>query len=117
MRGGKGKSGGRKHKWIRTVKYEPDRFKNIGFKPPSALAIKAETINIGELENLSFRLFGKEMIKAEGNELTLDLGSLGYDKLLGRGKITVPIRVKIAEYTSRALVKIEGAGGEILEYE
>jgi len=33
--GSKGKAGGRKHFWIRTVKYEPNRYKHIGFKPPS----------------------------------------------------------------------------------
>ena len=117
MRGGKGKAGGRKHKWIRTVKYEPDRFKSIGFKPPSALEPRAETINVGELESLALRTFGLERIKAKGERLTLDLGPLGYDKLLGRGSIAVPMKVKVLEHTTRALEKIEGAGGEILEFE
>lgn len=117
MRGGKGKAGGRKHKWIRTVKYEPDRYKNVGFKPPSALEPRADTINVGELETLALRTLGSEKIEAGGEELTLDLGTLGYDKLLGRGKIALPIKVRVSEYTSRALEKIEGAGGEILEFE
>ena len=50
-KGGKGKAGGRKHYWIRTVKYEPDRYSKIGFKPPSAKKPKLEIINVGELQD------------------------------------------------------------------
>jgi large subunit ribosomal protein L15 len=114
MRGGKGKAGGRKHHWIRTVKYDPKRYKKIGFKPPSALELKAETVNVGELEDLAFRTLGAEKVKLGESELGLDLDSLGYGKLLGRGKITLPLRIRVSEYTSSALEKVEAAGGQIL---
>lgn len=116
MRGGKGKAGGRKHFWIRTVKYEPDRYRNIGFKPPSSLAPRPETVNVGELGDLANRVLGSERIE-KGGDLTLDLGSLGYGKLLGRGVVSLPFKVKVPEYTSSALEKIEAAGGQILEPE
>ncbi len=114
MRGGKGKAGGRKHYWIRTVKYEPHRYRNIGFKPPSSLEPSNDTINIGELETIAFKTFGTEKPKEEH---VLDLASLGYDKLLGRGSINTPLKVKVPEYSSRAADKIEAAGGQIVEYE
>lgn len=113
MRGGKGKAGGRKHLWIRTVKYEPDRYRNIGFKPPSALKPKPETVNVGELEDLAFQTIGAEKVKVGAGELSLDLASLGYGKLLGRGNINLPLKLKVSEYTSRALEKVEAAGGQI----
>ncbi len=115
MRGGKGKAGGRKHFWIRTVKYEPDRYKKIGFKPPSSLEPRAVTINIGDLENLARNKLDMEVGGADA--LDLDLEELGYEKLLGRGKIIVPLAIKIPEYSSRALEKIEAAGGHIVEIE
>ena len=115
MRGGKGRAGGRKHFWIRTVKYEPDRYKSVGFKPPSSLEPRVATINIGDLENLARNTLGMEVGGADA--MDLDLDELGFEKLLGRGKIRVPLTVKISEYSSRALEKIEAAGGHIVEIE
>jgi large subunit ribosomal protein L15 len=112
MRGGKGRAGGRKHFWIRTVKYEPDRYKKTGFKPPSSLEPEDVTINIGELRDLAFKALGVEGLE-DGTEI--DLTAMGYDKLLGRGKITESLNVKVSSYSSRALQKIESAGGSIVE--
>lgn len=115
MRGGKGKAGGRKHYWIRTVKYEPERFRKIGFKPPSSLEPRPETVNVGDLEDLAFKVLGPEHMK--GEEVTIDLMALGYGKLLGRGNVSIPFRIKVQEYTPSALMKIESAGGQIMEPE
>jgi large subunit ribosomal protein L15 len=111
-RGGKGKAGGRKHFWIRTVKYEPERYRNKGFLPPSAKQPDSETINVGELEDLAMKVLTDYGVKG-GNEL--DLMALGIDKVLGRGKINVPLNIKVAEITSSAREKIEEAGGTIIE--
>jgi len=72
MRGGKGKAGGRKHFWIRTVKYEPDRYKSVGFKPPSSLEPRAVTINIGDLENLARNKLDMEVGGADALDLDLE---------------------------------------------
>jgi large subunit ribosomal protein L15 len=117
MRGGKGKAGGRKHFWIRTVKYEPDRYKNIGFKPPSSLAPSPEVVSVGELKDIAINVHGVETIVAGSKGLLLDLNSLGINKLLGKGRIDVPFNVKVSEYSSRALEKLEAAGGQIIEAE
>jgi len=111
-RGGKGKAGGRKHFWIRTVKYEKERYQKIGFLPPSAKKPKAATINVGELEDLAMKVIGDYGVKG-GNEL--DLKSLGIVKLLGRGSISVSLNVKVAYATMSAQEKIEEAGGSIIE--
>jgi large subunit ribosomal protein L15 len=111
-RGGKGKAGGRKHFWIRTVKYEKERYKKTGFLPPSAKKPKLATINVGELEDLALKVIGDYGVKG-GNEL--DLGSLGIGKLLGRGSVGVPLNVKVAYATMSAQEKIEEAGGSIIE--
>jgi large subunit ribosomal protein L15 len=111
-RGGKGKAGGRKHFWIRTVKYEKERYKKTGFLPPSAKKPKPATINVGELEDLAMKVIGDYGVKG-GNEL--DLKSLGIIKLLGRGSVSVPLNVKVAYATMSAQEKIEEAGGSIIE--
>ena len=112
MRGGKGRAGGRKHFWIRTVKYEPERYLKKGFLPPSAKVPKVKTINVGELVELAANVLTDYGIKG-GNEL--DLTSLGIGKVLGRGKIAVPLNIKVAQITSSAQEKIEEAGGSIIE--
>lgn len=111
-RGGKGRAGGRKHFWIRTVKYEPERYKKKGFLPPSAKKPALETINVGELEDLAIKVLTDYGVKG-GNEL--DLTALGIDKVLGRGSISVPLNIKVAMITSSAQEKIEEAGGSIIE--
>ena len=112
MRGGKGRAGGRKHFWIRTVKYEPDRYLNKGFKPPSSLKPAPVTINVGELEDLALKTLDVDEL-IEDSEL--DLKVMGIDKLLGRGSIDTPLKISVSSYSSRALEKIEAVGGRILE--
>lgn len=105
-RGGVGKAGGRKHFWLRTLKYEPDRYTHKGFKPPSSLEPTPEKINVGDLEHLLFTSNAEE---------DLDLTSMGIDKLLGRGNISKAINIRIENYSSSAKEKIEKAGGTIIE--
>jgi len=44
----------------------------------------------------------------------IDLASLGYDKLLGAGDISIPLRIKVEEASSSAVQKVSEAGGEVL---
>ena len=37
QRGGAGRTGYTKHHWIRTVKYEPERIRKVGFTRPTRL--------------------------------------------------------------------------------
>jgi large subunit ribosomal protein L15 len=112
-RGGKGKAGGRKHFWIRTVKYEPDRYSKVGFKPPSALAETLDTINVGELEELAMKIIPEFNPENSVNEL--DLTALGIHKVLGRGNIRVPLKILVDTYSTNAKEKIEEAGGSVVE--
>jgi large subunit ribosomal protein L15 len=116
-RGGKGKAGGKKHFWIQTVKFNPNRYKKKGFKPPSSLGHEVETVNVGELKALAIKTLGMEILNSEAKELTLDLKSLGFQKLLGRGTMEFPLSIKVSEFSSKALEKVEAAGGQIVEPE
>jgi large subunit ribosomal protein L15 len=117
MRGGKGKAGGRKHFWIRTVKYEPERYSKVGFKPPSAFKPRPKTINVGELEDLALNSSTMKEFESEKKIIDLNLQSLGYGKLLGSGNVEVPFRIRVSAYSSRALEKVRAVGGEIIGIE
>jgi len=111
-RGGKGFAGGHKHFWIQTVKYNPNRYRRIGFVPPSSLELKPATINVGDLEALAVKILGVEAAKG-GAEL--DLGEVGIGKLLGRGSISTGYKVRVESASAGAKSKLEEAGGSIVE--
>lgn len=104
-RGGRGKAGYHKHKWSYVVKYEPDHFGKFGFKPPRRRVIKA--INLDELEKIA-----KEK-KIE--EINLD--ELGFEKVLGKGKISIPLTIKAKYFSKKAIQKIEKVGGKAIKVE
>ncbi len=111
-RGGKGFAGGHKHFWIQTVKFNPNRFRRIGFVPPSSLEPMPATVNVGELEALAEKVLGA------GNVVTgaeLDLTEMGVGKLLGRGSITTGLKVRVDSASAGAKTKLEEAGGSIVE--
>jgi large subunit ribosomal protein L15 len=53
-------------------------------------------------------------IRERDIKATLDLTSLGYHKLLGGGKVSGAVKVRIAKISDNAKQKIEEAGGEVL---
>ena len=111
-RGGKGFAGGHKHFWIQTVKYNPNRFRRIGFVPPSALKPLPATINVGELEDLVVKILGTEAVN---NGTELDLTEVGIGKLLGRGSISTALKIRVESVSTNAKSKLEEAGGSIVE--
>lgn len=44
---------------------------------------------------------------------TIDLASMGFDKLLGSGKVSRAIHITVEHASTRAIEKIEAAGGSI----
>ncbi len=111
-RGGKGFAGGHKHFWIQTVKFNPNRFRRIGFVPPSSLEPMPATVNVGELEALAEKVLGAGNVVA-GAEL--DLTEMGVGKLLGRGSITTGLKIRVDSVSAGAKTKLEEAGGSIVE--
>lgn len=105
-KGGKGKAGGRKHKWTHTVKYAPDYFGKHGFHEP--VSRKEKAINVGELEELV------EKTTTEKKDKIINLEKLGYDKLLGAGKVSRSLNIELKSCSKTAAKKIQEAGGKII---
>lgn len=112
---GERKVGRHKHLWSYTIKYEPDYFGKKGFTSHKNLNQKINTINVGELEELANKLSAEKTLEKKSGKIFLDLEKLGYNKLLGTGKITQPVLVKVASHSEIASHKLEEIGGQILK--
>jgi large subunit ribosomal protein L15 len=55
------------------------------------------------------------MAKKTKEGIKINLNNLGYDKLLGEGKVTNPLIIQVKSYSKSALKKIEKAEGKIVE--
>jgi large subunit ribosomal protein L15 len=106
-RGGRGKAGLHKHKWSYVVKYEPEHFGKKGFKRPLAVRKEIKTINLEELEKISEKIAEKE-----GEKFKINAVKLGYEKVLGKGRITKPLIVEARCFSKKAVEKLEKAGGK-----
>jgi large subunit ribosomal protein L15 len=103
------KAGRHKHLWSYVTTYAPDAFGKHGFTSPQSLKRKENVVNLSKLAELSTKF----SISQEGKS-TIDLTSLGYSKLLGTGRITKAIIVKVPACSKSAAEKIQKAGGQVL---
>jgi len=109
-KGGRGKAGIHTYKWAPpTPKYLGKR----GFMSVEKLG-EVTTINVGELDELVATLAPKDLTKEEGKE-RINLSELGYDKLLGRGKISKPMIVAARFVSKLAKRKVEEIGGRVVK--
>ena len=107
-KGGRGYSGSHKHKWLHIIKYEPDHFGKRGFislKQKKGKKVE-KIINIGDI-NL--------MIKDGKIEKVDNYYNFEFDgKILGRGELNFPVKVKAVSISESAKEKIEKAGGMVV---
>jgi len=95
------KVGRHKHLWSLVVTSEPNYFGKHGFTSPQSLHTNDNPINLIKLDQL-----------AKGSEINLT--ELGYTKLLGTGKITKALAIKVATFSKTAQEKVAQAGGKII---
>ena len=114
-RGGRGMSGWRfkKQKYLKIVKEHPEIFEDKkGFVPPKRREINA--INLQQIEEHLDDWKEVGFVKEENGKLVINLVDLGYNKLLGKGKISAPLKI-ITQYASEsAIEKVKAIGGEVI---
>ncbi|MHA1298250.1 MAG: uL15 family ribosomal protein [Candidatus Helarchaeota archaeon] len=104
QRGGKGvMTGGKKHLWIKTVKYYKDYYGKHGFKRHKYITKNLRIINLGQLNEMS-----KKLSKTDLNGI-----ELGFDKVLGKGQLEKALNITALEFSKTAIKKIEAVGGKI----
>ncbi|MEM0225177.1 MAG: uL15 family ribosomal protein [Desulfurococcaceae archaeon] len=115
-RGGFGAVGFHKHKWSWLIKYAPNWYGKHGFV--SVQQVKKyryiKVINVGELNELAKDLIAKNNAVKEGNLILLNTVELGYDKVLGEGEVTLPLKIIARSISESARRKIEEAGGVVV---
>ena len=113
-RGGRGNAGLHKHKYMTVIKYDPKHFGRYGFKRPRRFSEgKIKTINVGQLEERLETFYKKGYAKKVGKTTEVDLNLAKIDKLLGAGKLSKPLHIKVNFATEKAKLKVEESGGKI----
>ena len=77
--------------------------------------IKISAVNVGELVEMIKD--GRIEVSKEGEVFVVEMEKLRYNKLLGRGKVDIPLKVvfeKTGFVSEKAKEKIEEAGGSIV---
>lgn len=111
-KGGAGHAGWYKQKWCRYSKYFKDMHGSYGFiRHPSNVDIN--TINIRDIEGNLEKFVNEGKITIKEDAYYLNLKALGYDKLLGTGKVSHKFIIQADSFSEGAKKKIEGAGGMI----
>ncbi len=108
-RGGRGRAGYHKHKWMHTIKYEFHELmmKHKGFH--NVTSRKVKTITLEEINKLVER--GKMDKKSSGTVAEL---SLPNQKVLATGFLLHPVKITASAFSAGAKQKIEKAGGQAI---
>ena len=83
-----------------------------GFTSVAQKKGEGKVLNVGQLSAMVDRLISEKKAQVEGQKVSVDLGELGFSKLLGSGRISRAVKVKIDQCSEGALEKLKKAGGE-----
>jgi large subunit ribosomal protein L15 len=112
-RGGRGMAGSNKHKWTYISKFCPGYFGRRGFKIPEKMQHDDVTINVGNIDRIVEKMVADGKAQAKGGKYQIDLTALGFDKLLGGGKVSRALEIKVGKSSPSAIEKVKGAGGKV----
>ena len=75
--------------------------------------VKISAVNIGYIETHINKFLSSNLIKKEHDFYSVELDKLGFNKLLGDGKVSMKFKIKTPYASTTAIDKIKNAGGEI----
>jgi len=117
-KGGQGRAGYHKHKFVYAIKnkqFDRGRLSTSGFVRHPSLQWKQKTMNVGQLDEMVPKLLEQKLATKKEKMIEIDLAALGIDKLLGAGKVSQPLSIKVLISSKSAKEKIEKADGQIVE--
>ena len=114
-RGGKGMAGTGKRADVKkpSVWKDVDYFGKYGFVS-KATNQDIKAINIDYLDRNLQDLSSKNLITRENMFYSVDLEKLGFNKLLGNGKVLHKYKIKTSYASKGAVEKVKEAGGEVV---
>jgi large subunit ribosomal protein L15 len=117
LRGGKGNAGW-KHKKLHFLLYDPERVRgarNIGFTRHAQDTRPEASITVQHVEERAAQWAADGKASRQDNGFTVDLGPLGFDKLVGTGRVTQPLSLTVGRASAGAVRKVEAAGGRVTQ--
>lgn len=114
-RGGRGQAGFENHKKGYMQKYDPEHYGKRGFKRHPSLVHHIKSINLKDLDQMVSTLKGEKLVAEEDGKIKINLEKIGCDKLLGSGKITIPVIVEGRYFSRNAIKKLEQIGGKAVK--
>ena len=118
-RGGKGMAGSGKRadqKKPTILKlYENAYFGRHGFNRPQKMIRIVKAINLDNLQSKLDYYVSKKLVTKDKDFYVVDLEKLGYQKLLGGGKLDVKLKVNAKFVSALASKKVEDKGGIIVK--
>ena len=92
----------------------PDHFGKKGQRTPWKTITKIKAINLGDLDSMIDDLIKEKKIKEEKDGIKINLSELGYEKLLGSGKVKHRLIVEAKYFSKNAMKKLEEAEGKAI---
>lgn len=108
-RGGVGNAGSKGHHRIGRIADMIQSQKGFTVPNPST----TQSINIGEIDEQLEFLLAAEVAEKKGSTFRVDIGKVGYKKVLGKGLVKHPLHIYAQHISPKAKEKIEAAGGKI----
>ena len=113
-RGGKGLAGTGKRGDAKKPRFWKERyFGKHGFKP-KGIKKEVNAINLSYIEESLKEFLDEKLIDEKGGMYIVDAKKLGFNKILGSGRITKKFKVNADYISKRAVEKIKKAGGEVI---
>ncbi len=91
----------------------PDHFGRHGFKRPQSVVGSDEVMNLRMINENLDKWVAEGKVKKVKGKYVMDAKDFGVDKLLGAGSITKPLKITVPKASSKAIEKIEAAGGSV----
>lgn len=113
-RGGRGMAGTGKRadtKKPSISDYYKSYFGKHGFKKKNPRLVNA--VNLAYFQQKIDKLASRSLVQEKGGVYTVDLSNLGFDKLLGSGKLTKKINFTAKYASALAIEKVNEAGGSV----
>lgn len=75
--------------------------------------VKINAVNVGYIEQHINKFISNGSIKKENDIYSVELEKLGFNKLLGDGKVSLKFKINTLYASQKAVEKVKEAGGEV----
>ena len=89
-------------------------FGKYGFKK-KGISVAQKSVNLAYFEEKLPQLLAKKFVEEKAGIYEIDVQKLGFNKVLGYGKLTKKYKITSPSFSKQAIEKIKAAGGEAIE--